>query len=128
MILAVTEMDSGRDRVGKLVGTPPEVKASSLFLTEPDLSRGLMVSGDDSGEFDGEFLVNEFALSAIDGDLPRTLPFRTEKKAGDDPGGGPVVPVGVAAGAKLCNFSSALILCEMPEPRLTFLARGLLGC
>ena len=107
---------------------PPDVKASNRLLTDSDLSRGLMVSGDDSGEFEGEFLVNEFARSAMDGDLPRTVPLRTEKKAGDEPGGGPVVPVGVAPGARLCSFSRALILCEIPDPRLTFLANGLLGC
>jgi hypothetical protein len=92
----------------------------------------LRVSGDDSGDAvgDGVFRLKELALSAIEGDLePRTLPFLTEKKAGDDPGGGAVVPgVAIAPGARLESFSKAFILCEIPDPRLTFFAIGLAGC
>ena len=81
---------------------------------ESDLPRSLKASGEEFGEFEGDGVVlfKEFARSAIDGDLePRTLPFLTEKKAGEGPGVGPVdVEVGVAPGATLDSFSSALIL------------------
>lgn len=101
------------------------MNASSRFCIEPDLSRILEVSGDESRDTEGEggFRVRELALSAIDGDLEgaRTLAFLTEKNAGDAPGAGPVVPAG---GVELDNFSKALILCDIPDPRLTVLAIG----
>lgn len=79
---------------------------------EPDLSRSLRVSGEDSREIDGEASprVKELALSAIDGDLegPRILPFLTEKNEVEAPGVGPVVLGGVLAPAP--SFSNALIL------------------
>ena len=96
---------------------------------DPDRSRILKVSGEDSREAEGEglFRFREFALSAIDGDLePRTLPFRTAKNEGDAPGVGPVEGVGIA-GPDPCNFSSAFILWEIPDPRLIFFAIGVVG-
>ncbi len=129
MILAVTEMDSGRDRGGCVVGIEPDLNASSRFCIDPDRSRIFKVSGEESRDTEGEgvFRVKESALSAIDGDLEgvRTLPLRTEKND-VDAGGGAVDPeAGVAAGVELDSFSKALILWDMPEPRLTFLAIGL---
>ena len=100
------------------------------FWIDPDLSRILKVSGEESRDAEGEgpFLFREFALSAIDGDLePRTLPFRTAKNAADAAGVGPVEGVGIA-GPEPCNFSSAFILCEIPDPRLIFFAIGVDGC
>lgn len=130
MIRAVTEIDSGRDRDGCGVGVGVDLKASSRFCNELDLdlSRIFDVSGDESPEMEGEvwFRVRELARSAMDGDLEgaRTLPFRTEKNAGDAPGVGPVVPAG---GVELDSFSKALILCDIPDPRLTDLAMGFDG-
>lgn len=125
MIRAVTDIDSGLERGTCGIGVEVDLNASSRFFIEPERSRILEVSGEDSRETEGEggFRVSELALSAIDGDLEgaRTLPFLTEKKAGDDPGVGPVVPAG---GLELDNFSKALILCEIPDPRLTVLAIG----
>lgn len=127
MIRAVTEIDSGRDRgaCGAGVGDEVDLNASSRFCNE--LDRILEVSGDDSRDMDAEdgFRVSELARSAIEGDLARPLPFlATEKKAADTPDVGPVVPAG---GDELDNFSKALILCEIPDPRLTVLAMGLAG-
>ena len=115
MMRAVTETDSGRDRGGRLVGTGLDVNALRRSWIDPDLSRTLKVSGEESRDTEGEgvFRVNESALSAMEGDLEaaRTLPLRTEKNAGDVPGGGPVVPgAGVVPGLRLDSFSSALIL------------------
>ena len=112
---AVTETDSGLDRGGRLVGTGLDVNALRRSWIDPDLSRTLKVSGEESRDMEGEgvFRVNESALSAMEGDLeaPRTLPLRTEKNAGDVPGGGPVVPgAEVVPGPRLDSFSSALIL------------------
>ena len=131
MIRAVTEIDSGRERFGSwVVGTGVDLKASTRDWIEPDLSRNFSVSGEDSREIDGEASprVNEFARSAIEGDLegPRTLPFLTEKKAVEAPGVDPVVLGGVAAPAP--SFSKALILCEMPDPKLAFFASGRADC
>ena len=112
-----------------------ELKAFNRLWTDPDRSRNLNVSGDDSRDTDGDgvavFRVREFALSAIEGDLEaaRTVPFRTEKNAGDAPLEGAAVPgVAVAPGVLAESFSRALILDEMPDPRLTFFARGFAGC
>lgn len=72
------------------------------------------------------FRVSELALSIMEGAFElRTLPFRTEKKVEEVP---EEVEGGVSAGAALESFSSALILCEMPDPRLTFFTMGLLAC
>jgi hypothetical protein len=97
-------------------------------LTDPDLSLSFEVSGDDEG--DGVCRVNESARSATDGDLEelRVLAFRTEKKAVEAPEFGAIVPTGVAFGAELESFSRALILCDIPDPRLTFLGTGLGAC
>jgi hypothetical protein len=69
------------------------------------------------------------ARSAIDGDLDglRILDFLTEKNAVEARELGAVLG-GVAPGARLENFSRALILCEIPDPRLTFLGVGLACC
>jgi hypothetical protein len=111
MILAVTEIDSGRDLCGWFVGIGLAENASTRLLIELDLSRSLNASGDESGDSLGDGLLrfNEFALSAIDGDLDARTLFRTEKNAGEEEGA--VVPgVSVAPGAKLDNFSKAFIL------------------
>jgi hypothetical protein len=122
-------MDSGRDRIGGVMGIGLVSKVLTRFFIDLGLSRSLNVSGeasrDTSVEVPGEgvFLFNEFARSAMDGEVPRTLPFRTEKKAGAAPGEGPVGGVAAAPGV-VENFSSAFILWDIPEPRLTFLTTG----
>jgi hypothetical protein len=80
------------------------------FCIEPDLSRGLRVSGEDSRDKFGDGLLRfkELALSAIDGDLEsRTLPGLTAKNAGDAIGA--VAGAPVVLGEALENFSSAFI-------------------
>lgn len=74
--------------------------------------------------------MNEFVRSATDGDFDvlRALVLRTEKNAVDATEFGAVVPVAVAFGVKLESFSKALILCEIPDPRLTFFGIGLGAC
>jgi hypothetical protein len=124
-------MDSGLARVGSwVVGTGLDLNASTRDWTEPDLSRILRVSGEDSREIDGEASprVRELALSAMDGDLEgaRTLAFLTEKKEVDAVGVGPMVLGGVLAPAP--SFSNAFIRWEIPEPRLTFFASGWVDC
>jgi len=122
-------MDSGLDRIGGVMGIGLVSNVLTRFLIDLDLSLSLNVSGeasrDTSGEAAGEgvFLFNELALSAMDGEVPRTLPFRTEKKAGAAPGEGPGVGVAVDPGV-VENFSSAFILWDIPDPRLTFLTTG----
>ncbi len=112
-----------------MLGIGLDLNASTRLCIEPDLSRILKVSGEDSRDTDGEVSrVNELARSAMDGDLeaPRTLPFLTEKNAVDAPDVGPVVLGVVFAPAP--SFSNALILWEIPDPRLAFFASGLAAC
>lgn len=130
MIRAVTEIDSGRDRTGGIMGTGLLSKVLTRFLIDLDLSRSVNASGEDSRDAsvkspgEGVFLFKEFVRSAMDGEVPRPLLFRTEKKAGAAPGGGPVVGAAAAPGVVVA-FSKAFILWEIPEPRLTFLITGL---
>lgn len=104
------------------------LKALSRFWIDPERSRNFDVSGDDSRDTEGEglgvFRVRELARSAMEGDLEaaRTLPLRTEKNAGEAPVGA-VVP-GEVPGALADSFSRALMRWEIPDPRLTFFARG----
>lgn len=122
----MTETVSGCD-----CGTPLDLNALTRLWNDGDLSRILKVSGVDSrdadADGDGVFPVSELARSAIEGDLvePRTLFFLPTEKNAELAGVGLAFAVG--SGDKVENFSSALILCEIPEPRLTFLAVGLLG-
>lgn len=80
---------------------------------------------------DGVLRLIELARSAIEGDLdsPRVLLLPTAKNAGEGRG---VLEGALAAlfpvGPLLESFSNALILCEIPEPRLTFFAIGRDGC
>ena len=112
MMRAVTEIDSGRARVCVFVGE--ELKASCLFLIEYERSRFLNCSGEDSREIDGEgdALVKELALSAIDGDLepPALCDFRTAKNVGAAPTAGPVPCGATGVPVVLDSFSKALIL------------------
>jgi hypothetical protein len=73
------------------------------------------------------FLVSDSLLSTIEGDFEpaRLRDFPTAKNAGEEPGVGPVVPRGGAGPEdELESFSRAFILCEMPDPRFTFLTTG----
>lgn len=131
-IRAVTEIDSV---VGLCIfanGVGLDVNASTLLLIEPDRSRALLTSGDESREIEGGvvFRLRELALSATEGDeFSRTLlAFRIEKNDAVMPGVATAAGGGVAPGAVLDSFSKALILCDIPEPRLTFLATGLDSC
>lgn len=126
MMRAVTEIDSGRARVCVLVGE--ELKASCLFLIEYERSRFLYCSGEESRDIDGDgdCLVRELALSAIDGDLepPALCDFRTAKKVGVVPTAGPALCGATGVPVVLDSFSKALILCEIPDPTFTFLMTG----
>jgi len=131
MILAVTEIDSGRD-LFCVAGDGGLLNTSSLLLIDGDLSLNFRFSGDPSRDGGaGEIvLVNEFARSITDGDLevPRIDPLPTEKKAVDFGAVVVVLWLAVASTEALESFSRALILCDIPEPRLTFLATGLACC
>lgn len=108
----MTEIDSGRERLGICIGgIGLDLNASILFFIDSALSRNLRVSGEDSRDPNGEVSwVRELARSAIDGDLEagRALPFRTEKNPVDTPGVGPVVLGVVFVPAP--SFSNAFIL------------------
>ena len=88
-----------------------ELNASLRLWIDPDRSRSLRASGDDSRDIDGEgvFRVRDSALSIMDGDFDPRLPgFRTEKNEVEDPGAGPVPPDGRLGLPD--SFSRALIL------------------
>ena len=109
---AVTEIDSGRDRTGWVVNG--ELNTSLLLWIDPDRSRNLRASGDDSRDTVGDvfFLVNDSLLSAMDGDFePALLRGFPAKNAGEAPAEGPVVPGGGdGLAAELDSFSRAFIL------------------
>ena len=110
---AVTEIDSGRDRTGWVVNG--ELNASLLLWIDPERSRNLRASGDDSRDTDGDvfFLVNDSLLSTMEGDFEPALlrGFPTEMNDGEAPREGPVVPGGGdGLAAELDSFSRAFIL------------------
>lgn len=127
---AVTEMDSGRPRLGAAVGTTrfrdPGAGSNmdKRLVTEPDRSSRLRLppSGEDSSVRSGDGGVwcrNEFALSITDGDLDGSR-FFTAKKVDEG-----LSLVGAARASVECaeRCSSSLIRSEMTEPILDFLAR-----
>ncbi len=62
-----------------------------------------------------------------DFDPPAVPDFLTEKNVGVGAGAARVGP-DTELVAELDNFSSALIRCEIPEPRFIFLAKGGADC
>ena len=128
----MTDIDSGFATCALAKGVGLDLNVSTLLWIEPDLSRILETSGDDSREAEGGgvFRLIEFARSATEGELldSRTLPLRMEKNDVAEPEVVTAALGVVAAGLALDNFSKALIRCEMPDPRLTFFATGLDSC
>lgn len=134
MILAVTEMVSGRPRVVFPGGRLSSGKASNMesrLVTDPDRSRRecQLLSRDGPSlepDLEGGVLVGlakELARSTTDGDLEGSRPLRTEKKVDEGLSrlGASVLLASPPVDEAI--FSSALMRCEILEPTLVFAVR-----
>ena len=117
-------MLAGEPRLGALaVVVVGDSNTDRRLVTEPDRScRTCMPSGDDSFDLESGSAVdrNEFARSITDGDLDGSR-FLTAKNVED--GRSRELTTGGASPDDAESFSSALMRCDMLEPRLDFFSR-----